>query len=416
MRTILHSDLNNFYASVELLKHPESKGMPVVVCGNVEDRHGIVLAKNMIAKEYGVKTGDVLWEAKRKCSGNIVSYTADHESYLRVSRAVRAIYARFTDHIESFGIDECWLDVTDSVKMFGSGYSIADKIRRAVKEEIGITVSIGVSFNKVFAKLGSDMKKPDAITEITPKNYKDTVWKLPAEDMLYVGRATKNKLNSIGIHTIGDLANTDEKVLKSLLGVWGTTLYSYANGLDQTPVHDKKSDDEVKSIGNSLTDYKDLENFEEVKTLIMLLAESVASRLREHGVGKAKTVKLTVTDNLLMSYGKQAKLNHPTRTAGDIASCSYQIFNELYTWERPVRAIGVSVCDFTYDKEQLDLYFDNDKEERTEKLDKVVDNLRLKYGNGVLKRATVMQDKRLAQKDVKGNYMMSSDKFTDIEE
>ena len=239
MRTILHSDLNNFYASVEMLKHPELNGLPLAVCGSVEDRHGIVLAKNQTAKEFGVKTGEVIWQAKKKCP-NLITTTADFPAYLKVSKAVRKIYERFTDHIEPFGIDECWLDVTDSLRIFGSGAEIAEQIRKAVKEEIGVTVSIGVSFNKVFAKLGSDMKKPDAITFITPENFKETVWKLPAEELLFVGRATKNKLSAIGIHSIGDIASTDEKVLTKLLGVWGHTLHTYANGKDDAPVCNKR--------------------------------------------------------------------------------------------------------------------------------------------------------------------------------
>ena len=191
MRTILHSDLNNFYASVEILKHPECKDVPVVVCGSIEDRHGIVLAKNQIAKKLGVKTGEVLWQAEKKCKNNLVKFQADFPSYLKISQAVKEIYSRFTDKIESFGIDECWLDVTESLRIFGSGEQIAQKIRALIKEEIGVTVSVGVSFNKVFAKLGSDMKKPDAVTVITPDNYKETVWKLPVEDLLYVGRSTQ---------------------------------------------------------------------------------------------------------------------------------------------------------------------------------------------------------------------------------
>lgn len=326
MRTVLHSDLNNFYASVEMLKHPEVKDVPVVVCGNVEDRHGIVLAKNQIAKNLGVKTGEVLWEAKKKCK-NLVTFTADFPAYLKVSKAVREIYGRFTDHVESFGIDECWLDVTDSVKNFGSGEQIAEKIRNAVKNEIGVTVSIGVSFNKIFAKLGSDMKKPDAVTVITPQNFKSTVWRLPAEELLYVGRATKNKLNAIGVHTIGDVATTDEKVLVGLLGVWGHTLHRFANGLDDTPVVDKRSEESVKSIGNSLTAYKDLTDFDQVKTLILLLSESVAARLRESGLGRATTVKLSVTDNALSTCGKQTKLLKPTKSAIDIASAAYNLFD-----------------------------------------------------------------------------------------
>ncbi len=406
MRTILHSDLNNFYASVELLKHPECKDVPVAVCGSVEDRHGIVLAKNQIAKSFGVKTGEAIWEAQKKCKNNLITFTADFPAYLRVSQAVREIYSRFTDHIESFGIDECWLDVTDSVKIFGTGEQIAEKIRTAVKEEIGVTVSIGVSFNKVFAKLGSDMKKPDAITVISSENYKQTVWKLPVEELLYVGKSTKHKLNSIGIHTIGEIATTNPKILTGLLGVWGKTLYAYANGLDSSAVNDKKHSESIKSIGNSMTVYKDLHTFDEVKTIILLLSESVAGRLRESGQGKASTVKVYATDNQLESYGKQAKLSFPTSSAIDIANACYNLFEQFYKWQNPVRAVGVSVCNFTLGIEQLSIDLNGKHGEKLDRLDCVVDGIRKKYGNKSLQRARILQDKKLAGIDVKGEHVI----------
>ena len=400
MRTILHSDLNNFYASVEVMKHPEYKDVPLVVTGSVEDRHGIVLAKNQLAKNFGVKTGEVLWQAKKKCAGNLVRVDADFPSYFKVSKQVKEIYGRFTDHIESFGIDECWLDVTDSVRYFGTGEEIAEKIRQAVKEEIGVTVSIGVSFNKIFAKLGSDMKKPDAITVITEQNYKDTVWKLPASDLLYVGKSTAKKLASIGVHTIGDIATTDQKVLTSLLGVWGRTLHVYANGLDDSPVIDKRNESSVKSIGNSLTDYRDLLGFEEVQTLIMLLSESVASRLRTSGLGKATTVKLSVTDNALETYGKQTKLETPTSSSVDIANSCYDMFKSLYTWERPVRGVGVAVSGFTLGEEQLSLLTDDKRIKKIDSLDKAVDGIRKKYGNNSVQRARMLSDRKLSELDI----------------
>lgn len=407
VRTILHSDLNNFYASVEVLKHPEYKDCPLVVCGSVEDRHGIVLAKNQIAKEYGIKTGDVLWEARQKCR-NIVAVEADHNSYEVMSKKVRQIYSRFTDHIEAFGIDECWLDITDSVKNFGTGEEIAEQIRQTVKVELGITVSIGVSFNKVFAKLGSDMKKPDAITIINKDNYRQKVWPLPAEELLFVGKSAKKKLNSIGIYTIGDIANTDIKVLDSMLGVWGETFYRYANGLDDSPVIDKP--EEVKSISNSLTYYRDLVNFDQVKTLILMLAESVASRLRESGIGKANTVKVTITDNTLQTYAKQVKLLHPTSSAVDIANGAYGLFEGLYRWDKPVRAVGVGVCDFTFNEEQL--FFDDTtiKHGKQDKLDKAIDDIRKKYGNSSMKRARILQDKKLSQTEIKGDPFFKNPK------
>ncbi len=398
MRTILHSDLNNFYASVEVMKNPDYRDVPLVVTGSVEDRHGIVLAKNQLAKNLGVKTGEVLWEAKRKCGENLVRVTADFPSYNRVSKAVKAIYGRFTNHIESFGIDECWLDVTDSVKNFGTGEEIAEKIRKAVKEEIGVTVSIGVSFNKIFAKLGSDMKKPDAITVIDKENYKETVWKLPAKDLLYVGRATEKKLKSIGINTIGDIATTDVKILTSLLGAWGKTLHTYANGEDGTPVADIRS--AAKSIGNSLTDYKDLTNFEEVKTLILLLSESVAARLRASGLGKAGTVKLSVTDNQLRYYQKQMKILVPTSSSVEIANYCYDMFKAIYKWENPVRGAGVSVSGFTQGSIQLSLLEDRGRSVKRDKLDAAVDEIRKKYGNNSVQRARILSDKKLSEMDI----------------
>ena len=407
MRTILHSDLNNFYASVELLKYPEYKGVPVVVCGNKEDRHGIVLAKNQIAKELGVKTGEVLWQARKKCKNNLVEFTADFPSYLKISQKVREIYGRFTDCIEPFGIDECWLDVTDSLKIFGTGENIAEQIRTAVKKELGVTVSIGVSFNKVFAKLGSDMKKPDAITVITPDNFKDTVWKLPAGDLLYVGRATLAKFKNIGIHTIGDIAVCSEKILRNLLGVWGTNLYRYANGLDDSPVVKRGNEPEIKSIGNSMTNYRDAENFEEVKTIIMLLSESVASRLRESGLGRARTVKLSVTDNYLITNAKQVTLEIPTHSAIDIARACYKLFEEIFSWHNHmVRGIGVSVTNFTMGREQLMIGQDAIREEKSDRLDEAIDKIRRKYGNTAVRRATILQDEKLFYSDVKGEHVI----------
>ena len=400
MRTILHSDLNNFYASVETLKNPALKDVPLAVCGSVEDRHGIVLAKNQIAKGFGIKTGEVLWEAKKKCK-NLQTVLADHASYEKISKEVRKIYERFTDQIEPFGIDECWLDVTHSTRLFGTGEEIAEKIRTAVKEEIGITVSVGVSFNKVFSKLGSDMKKPDAITVISKENFRKKVWKLPVEELLYVGRSNKTKLNSIGIKTIGDMAKTPESTLKRLLGAWGSTLYRYANGLDDSPVEARDGED-TKSIGNSFTDYRDLYNFDDVKVLLMLLSDSVASRLRKSGLGRAKTVKITVTDNTLKTYGKQMKLKRPTASAFEIASASYDLFKSLYPWENPVRAAGVSVSDFTHGTEQIAMDFLDDETDKLDKLERAVDGIRQKYGHSSVQPARVLQDKKLSLTEIKG--------------
>lgn len=406
MCTILHSDLNNFYASVECLRNPEIRDKPVVVVGSKEDRHGIVLAKNMIAKNFGVKTGDVYWEAKQKCGGTLIEVPADFITYLNVSREVRAIYEDYTERIEAYGIDECWLDVTKSVKAFGSGKKIAETIRERIKQEVGLTVSIGVSWNKIFAKLGSDMKKPDAVTEITPDNYKEKVWTLPVEDLLYVGSATKRKLNRIGIKTIGQLAQTEEKVLTDLLGKWGGYIYTFANGKDESPVLTVNEEEAIKSIGNSLTVYRDLKNEDDVEIVIWLLADSVSSRMREAGLNKARTVQLYVRDSKLYGYQKQGKLPRPTNNMQDIAKFAFKLFKEIYTWNEYVRGLGISVTDFITGNEQLDMFADIAKDEKQKRLDSAIDKLRTKYGNNIIQSAVVFKDPKLRDLDIKGEHVI----------
>ena len=404
-RCILHSDLNNFYASVECLRRPELKDKPIAVCGSFEDRHGVVLAKNMPAKAMGVKTGEVFWQARKKCP-ELVSVPADFPAYVAVSRRVREIYARYTDRIEPFGIDECWLDVTESGFLFGSGREIADRIREEVKREIGVTVSVGVSWNKIFAKLASDMKKPDAVTEITRRNFRETAWRLPVSDLLYVGKATAKKLSYMGITTIGDLARADEDALTRELGKWGKVLQIYACGDDDSPVAAEDSRREIKSVGNSLTSYRDLTTEEDVRMLLLMLSESVAARVAEKDLGRASTVKITVVDNELKHFGKQGKPPVPTRSAKGIADCAFALFRVLYPWRRPVRALGVSVSDFSGGQEQITLFAEERAEQKAERLDAAVIKLRNKYGSGALQRAAVMQDEHFSTMDVKEEHII----------
>ena len=325
MSVIFHSDLNNFYASCECLVRPELKGLPVVVCGKVSDRHGVILAKNYIAKEAGVKTGMTLFEAE-KLIPNLQKVEANHELYLKYSRLVKKIYYEYTDRVESFGIDEAWLDVTGSVKIYGDAEKLANIIRERIKNEIGLTVSIGISFNKIFAKLGSDIKKPDAVTVITKDNFKDVVWPLPVNALLYVGRATEKKLNALGIWTIGSIAKFDKNLLKMKLGKWGELLHDYANGLDVSPVLKFGETSEMKSVGNSVTYYRDLENIDDIKALIYILAESVSYRMKKHRVGKAKTLHLSVVDNNLEHFGKQLAFEVPTNLSEVIAKTAIKCF------------------------------------------------------------------------------------------
>ena len=281
-RTILHSDCNCFYASVELLHHPELRGKPVAVGGDPEARHGIVLTADYTAKRYGVKTGMALWQAKQVCP-DITFLPPRMDLYLRFSRMAQEIYADYTDKREPYGIDESWLDVTDSATLKGDGFHIAQEISSRMKKELGITVSVGVSFNKIFAKLGSDYKKPDAITTMYEDEFQRKAWCLPVSDLLYVGNATNKKLYSMGIRTIGDLAKSDETLLVRKFGKMGSILWAFANGYDESPVKLENTSAPVKSVGNSITTPRDMETDEDVKIVLYILAESVAARLRENG-------------------------------------------------------------------------------------------------------------------------------------
>lgn len=403
MRVILHSDLNNFYASVECARNPELKGKAVIVIGDKEARHGIVLAKNMIAKEAGIETGEVVWQARGKCP-DLIEVNADFKEYIRVSRQVRAIYEQYTDRIEAFGIDECWLDVTESGRLFGDGIAIAERIRNEIKTKLGITVSIGVSYNKIFAKLASEIKKPDAVTIIDRNNYQEVAWHLPVEDLLYVGRATKLKLNKMSIYTIGDLARADRQRLADKLGKWGIYLSIFARGEDNSEVRIVGEADMVKSIGNSLTAYRDLECDEDVEALIYLLADSVAARLREGGYGKAIFCHFSFRDNHLAYYAKQSKMSRPTLVSADIAAEAMKMFRELSFPDYKVRSVSVSVSGFDNGVEQLSIDNDTDNAERSEKLERTVDKIREKYGQQSIKRAVVDRDAKLGALDIRSDH------------
>lgn len=302
-RVILHSDLNNFYASVECLDDPALDGKPVAVCGDPELRHGIVLAKNQLAKGFGVTTGQAIWQAKQQCRG-LVIVPPHYDRYLELSKAVREIYVSYTDRVEPFGLDECWLDVGGSASLFGDGSAIADEIRARVRRELGLTVSVGVSFNKVFAKLGSDYKKPDATTVITRTNYQEVVWALPVSDLLYVGPATTKKLGRYGIRTIGDLARTSVEFPHTVLGKVGVMLWRFANGLDTSGVSTYYAVPPVKTIGNSTTAPRDLVSDDDIKITLYALCESVGARLREQR-SLCGTVQLGVRDSALIGYERQ---------------------------------------------------------------------------------------------------------------
>ncbi|MGN0355749.1 MAG: DNA polymerase IV [Muricoprocola sp.] len=396
-RTILHSDMNCFYASVEMLHHPELAGKPLAVGGDPEARHGIVLTANYIAKKSGVKTGMALWQAKQVCP-EIIFVPPRMDLYLRFSRMAQEIYSEYTDLREPFGIDESWLDVSASTSIKGDGMKIANEISKRIKHELGVTVSIGVSWNKIFAKLGSDYKKPDAITEFSRENYKNLAWNLPAGDLIYVGRSTNKKLQTLGIKTIGELANTEPAILENRLGKMGLVLHTFANGWDETPVCVEGYQAPIKSIGNSTTTPRDLVNDLDVKIILMALSESVASRLRENGF-QCKVVEISIRDNELYHFSRQCKLKRPTNITDEIVQAAYRLFKDNYRWEHPIRSLGVRGCDLVSDDMpyQLDLFISEQKREKLEKMDQVVDEIRSRFGYQSIQRAFVYQDKLLAQ-------------------
>ena len=403
-RTILHSDANCFYASVKHLHHPELEGKPIAVGGDPESRHGIVLTADYIAKKRGVKTGMALWQAKKVCP-ELTFISPRMDLYLSFSRMAHEIYGDYTDLQEPYGIDESWLDVTASASVKGDGYKIAEEISNRMKKELGITVSIGVSYNKIFAKLGSDYKKPDAITTMYENEFQSKAWALPVSDLLYVGRSTNQKLARFGIKTIGDLARSDEKMLNLQLGKMGSILWSFANGYDDSTVKVENNHAPIKSVGNSTTTPRDLLNDEDVKLVLYMLSESVASRLRKNGF-RCRVVEISVRDNELYSFTRQHKIRNATNITGEIAEEAYRIFKENYTWHKPIRSVGVRGADLVTDHywEQIDLFSSMEKREKMMKMDGAVDDLRRRFGYFCIQRGIMYQDKVLSALDAESSH------------
>ena len=390
-RVILHCDCNGFYASVECALNPKLKNVPMAVGGNQEARHGIILAKNELAKKYNIQTAETIYSAKKKCP-DLVIVPPHHDLYEEYSRRVNAIYSEYTDMVEKFGIDESWLDVTGSRKLFGSGEEIADILRKRIKEEIGITISVGVSFNKVFAKLGSDYKKPDATTVISRENFKDIIFPLPVGDLLFVGRKTAEALSQMGIKTIGDLAEGDEEQLCKALGKQGETVYRYARGEDTSPVN-PHSNDEVKSVGNGMTFKRDLRGEQDIMCGISHLAESIAARMRRKCV-KCTVVQVTIKNPDLVSIQRQEKLDHPTNLAKEITEKAMEIVRRNWNMRSPIRMLTVTGGGIVYDDEacQLSFFEESAQNPKREKLEKTLDSIRDKYGNDAVQNANAINN------------------------
>lgn len=394
-RVILHCDCNSFFASVETALNPAYKGVPMAVCGSERDRHGIVLAKNELAKKYGIKTAETVWSARKKCPDLVVA-EPHYEAYADFSCRANAIYARYTDMIEPFGIDESWLDVTSSQKLFGNGYEIAEQISRDIKNDLGITISVGVSFNKVFAKLGSDYKKPDAITVIDKSNMERIVYPLPVSSLLYVGARTASTLTAMGIRTIGDLARFSPDILVRKLGKAGEMLHKYASGLDDSPVEGHSNDD-AKSISNGLTFRHDLVGYDECRLGISYLSDEIGTKLRSRGL-KCCTVQITVKDEYLRSIQRQRQQSPPSDISEDIAKTAFSILKDEWSPGKPIRMLTVTAANLIKDDSyapqisMFDSEVDASRDKRRKK-ENAVDKIRQKYGSGsIIKGAIIDTD------------------------
>lgn len=388
-RVILHCDCNNFYASVELLSHPELRDKPVAVAGDTDMRHGIILAKNMPAKKFGIKTAETVWQARKKCP-DLVLLPPHHGLYSEYSRKINQLYLQYTDQVEPFSVDESWLDVTASRRLFGNGVEIADKLRRQIRESFGITISAGVSFNKTWAKMGSDYKKPDATTEINRQNAETILYPLPVDHMIFVGQSSASLLRSHGITTIGDIVAYGEHGLTQLLGKSGASLYLAAAGLDTSPVRRWNEQDDAKSISHSETFPRDLVGPGEWEKGLLHLSEKVGARLRAEHL-KCCTVTVQIKDPSLRVISRQVSMPSPTASTDRIYRTACELVREHWEESHSIRLLCVQADRLIpEDKEQpvqlsmLDTPVEDDP--RRLKLEKTVDMLRQRFGSDSIVR------------------------------
>ena len=393
-RTILHCDCNGFYASVECILSPELKNVPMAVCGNPENRRGIILAKNELARKYKIQTAETVWQAKKKCP-DLVLVPPHHDEYKKYSKIVNKIYQRYTEKVEPFGIDESWLDVTDSIHLFGDGKQIADTLRKVVRNETGLTISVGVSFNKVLAKLGSDYKKPDATTVINRENFKSIVHPLPVSSLLYVGKKARKILNKLNIYTIGDLANSDKDLIISRLGKSGKMIHEYANGIDDSPVKSIYEAEPIKSVGNGMTFKRNLRGLSDITISVNTLSDTVATRLRKYGL-KCSTVQISIKDPDFKTISRQKPLPSPTYLAKEIAQQALELIKGSWKLNAPIRALtitGTNLVPVHEEIEQISLFSDcNNERKRQEQLETAIDKIREKYGSNAISFGSVINN------------------------
>lgn len=405
MKTIFHIDINHCYAQIEEMMHPELRKVPMAVGGHEEKRQGIILAKNDLCKKYHIRTGESLMEARKKCP-DLLIIPPHYADYIYYTNEVKDIYRQYSDHVESFGLDEAWIDYTDSARLFGKGEKTAREIQDRVLKEIGLTVSVGISWNKVFAKLGSDMKKSSGMTVITKENYHELVWPLPVGDLLYVGPATNYKLHERGILTIGELAAYPVEYLKNLMGVSGEMIHAFANGEDPSEVQETGYSSAVKSVGNSMTMIHDVDSLEELKPVCYVLCEAVASRLRDHGM-EGDVISVSLRTAGLNWVSAQHKLSQKTCISTEIMEAMMSIAG-TYDFSSALRAVGVSVGHLSPigAERQLNFFVDEKKRDRALKMDSVMDEIRNKYGFYSVRRVCTIMDEPLTDFNVKADHIV----------
>lgn len=387
-KVILHCDCNNFFASVEEKLAPELKNVPMAVAGDPENRHGIILAKNQLAKKYNIQTAEPIWQAKRKCP-SLVCVPPHHNLYNEISKEINAIYLQYTDLVEPASIDESYLDVTNSLHLFNcTPGELADLLRQRIKQEKGITISVGVSFCKSFAKFGSDYKKPDATTVVSRENFEDLLYPLPVSQLLMSGRKTTEKLNSVGIKTIGQLAKSDVNKITALLGKAGLSLWKCANGFENEEVRSFYDPREIKSVGNSMTFRRDLVGEDEIKSGISLLSDMVASRLRADGL-KGNVIQLGIKDPFFNTVQKQKTVSSYTYLQKEIFDVAFSLAESVWNLNHPVRLLSVTVSGLINEDEeitQLNLFETSDNSlKKQETIENTLDNIRKKFGTDTIK-------------------------------
>lgn len=397
-RWIIHSDINHCYAQIEEMMYPELRNVPMAIGGHEEDRHGIILAKNDLAKKYHIKTGESLRDAFQKCP-ELLIVPPHYDDYLFYTEEVKRIYREYSDKVESFGLDEAWIDITGTEKLFHkTAMELAEEIQRRVFKELGLTVSMGLSFNKVFAKLGSDLDKKQGLAVITRDNFKDMVFPLPVADILYIGKATSSQLNERNIYTLGDLALSSKEYIKSFLGKNGEMVWLFANGYDTLSVN--SSQQVIKSVGNGITAKHDIHTIEEAKIVLSMLAESVAKRLRQSNkLGSVISIGMRYKD--LQGLSRQKRVDTPTNIAQEILDMGMILLRDNWNMAIPLRSLSISVSSLV-EKEtyayQMSLFNTANEEDRYEQLhlEEVIQEIKERWGEKSIKYGHSLLDEELS--------------------